>query len=264
MPELPEIESLTRSLRELVIGQVIVKATCDQPKAVQPPVEQFQALARGTVKAVSRRAKSFIFQLEAGSIWFHVGLRGQVIYEPTAGAREPALVTLDFASGSRLSIVRSFMGHARYMDSERSAEEWLKFGREPLDDSFTLDELRSVIAAGHRMSAKALLMDQSVIAGIGNTYSDEILHAAGLHPTTRMGELSDEEQHKLLDSMRSILLEAIAAGGEPDWIGLDGSAGQYAMKIHRRETCARCGSPSQRVSLQGRTGYFCPVCQQKR
>lgn len=262
MPEMPEIESMVRQLRGLVSGKVIVGATCGQPKAVKPSPPEFQALAKGPVVAVSRRAKSFIFELPTGSIWFHVGLGGRVVYESEADERRPSLVALEFADGSSLSIIRCFMGHAHFLNPEQSVEEWQRFGWEPLHDEFTPQALAAVISASPRLSVKALLMDQSKIAGIGNTYSDEILHAASIHPAARVGTLAESEQSRLFDAMQSVLTLAIASGGEPEWIGLDGGGGRYVMQIHRREDCGRCGSASSKITLQGRTSYYCPSCQQ--
>lgn len=264
MPELPEIESLTRDLRRLIPGKTIVAAHCGQPRAIKPAVEQFKELAKGPVVAVRRRAKSFIFQLDHGSIWFHMGLRGQVTYEAQPQPAAAAAVALDFADGSRLSIVRSFMGHAHFLTPEESDEQWQEFGWEPLDEAFTDEVFRTILAGSPRAAVKALLMDQSAIAGIGNYYGDEILHAARIHPSVRAAALAEDQQRRLLDAVRSVLAKAVEQRGEPEWISLDGRGGSFVAQIHGRDTCGRCGSASQKTSLQSRTTYFCPSCQPAR
>ena len=261
MPELPEIESMARQLWSLVSGKVIVRAICGQPKAVKPSPAEFQALAKGPVTGVSRRAKSLILELPTGSAWLHMGLGGQVVYEAETGKDHPALVAFEFADGSRLAIVHCFMGHARFLRPEQSVEEWQRFGLEPLHSKFTPEALGAIMSMTPRMTVKALLMDQSKIAGIGNTYSDEILHEAGIHPATRVSALCESDRCRLFDATQSVLTRAIAAGGEPEWIGFDGCGGRYVMQIHRREDCGRCGAASSKITLQGRTSYFCPSCQ---
>ena len=268
MPELPEIESLVRSLQPIIPGKTIVRAQCGQPKAIKPSVKEFETLAKGRVESVHRRAKSFIFKLGHGSIWFHVGLRGRVIYEPplrpyTSASTPPegATVSLAFSDGSRFSIVRSFMGHAHFLSPSDSEKEWNSYGKEPLDQDFTIELFLAILERNSKQPIKAILMDQSSIAGIGNYYSDEILHAAYVHPAARPVSIASEKRSQVYDSIRSVLARAIELRGEPEWIGLDGQGGRYVAQIHGRPDCGRCGGPSQTISIHGRTGYFCPACQ---
>ncbi len=263
MPELPEIETLTRDLGNLIPSKTIIGVECGQRKAIAPSVEQFTALARGEVTAVLRRAKSFVFRLDHAAIWFHMGLGGQVVYEREAQAG-PALVALKFSDGSRFAIVSSFMGHAHLLTPEESEQEWQRFGVEPLDQRFSVEVLENLLAVAPRRTLKAALMDQSTIAGIGNAYSDEILHAAKLHPATKAGDTSQGERRALYEAIRGVMALAIEQGGEPQWVGLNGQAGRFEMQIHRRKTCGRCGAAVHKCSLQGRTSYSCPSCQPQR
>lgn len=259
MPELPEIENLTAALRPRLAGRRIVGAQTRQPKMLNLPLNEFVARACQPVAGVCRRGKSAVLRLPDGGIWLHLGLGGLVTLGP-APDKEPQLALL-FDDGCHLAVDRCFMGNAHYLDEAEHARRWAELGPEPIAGDFTPERLRAVLAAKPRQALKALFLDQSRLAGIGNVYSDEIFHAAHLHPGRQAGSLSDEEVARLYAAIRGVLAEAIASGGEPGYLGLDGAPGRYAMRVHGREACLDCGSPVRQTTIGGRTGYYCPRCQ---
>ncbi|MHB1134228.1 MAG: Fpg/Nei family DNA glycosylase [Chloroflexota bacterium] len=259
MPELPEIEHLAASLRAAVVGRELVGVRCRQPKMLNLPLADFAALARGPVLAVERRAKSAVLRLERGSIWLHLGLSGEVrLGEPPQA--EPQLA-LRFADGSELVIDKSFMGHAHFIAAADSPRRWSEFGPEPLAEDFDLATLEAVLAAKPKQNLKALLMDQGRLAGVGNVYSDEVLHAARLHPGRTAGSLTPEQRRRLHEALRAVLSAAVAAGGADDYADAHGERGRYVMRIHGAHQCAVCGGPASKATFAGRTAYFCPSCQ---
>ena len=259
MPELPEIEHLASSLRPHLVGKRVAGVRCRQPRMLNLAPEAFAERARGRIVAVERRGKSCVLRLEEGAIWLHLGLGGVVALDgkqPT----QPQLA-IDFDGGTTLSIDRTFMGHAHLYDENAHARRWSELGAEPTAAAFTPERLREILARKPRLAVKAVLMDQSLIAGIGNVYSDEALHVARLHPRRQAGSLSREEVARLHAAIRSVLAEATAAGGEPNYVDLRGQSGGYEMRVHGRAACLDCGTPTSRISLGGRTAYFCPRCQ---
>jgi len=260
MPELPEIEHLAASLRATVVGRSIVGVRCRQPKMLNLPPEEFAARARGRIVAVARRGKSCLLRLEFGSIWLHLGLGGVVALAPEGGAN-PQLA-LVFADGQALTVDKTFMGHAHYYDAATDAQRWAELGVEPLAEEFTPARLGAILARKPKQTLKALLMDQSLIAGIGNVYSDEILLSARLHPARPAGSLPAAEVARLHAAVRAVLTEACAAGGAPEYADVLGRHGGYKMRIHGAKICGNCGGPVAQISSGGRTAYYCPHCQQ--
>ena len=259
MPELPEIEHLAASLRSTIVGRTIADTRCRQPKMLNLPPEEFARQARGRVVAVTRRGKSCLLRLDRGSIWLHLGLGGEVsLAERPEGEPQLALVLDD---GRQLTVDKTFMGHAHFFGEDDLPRRWQDFGPEPLGEQFTLADLKSLLANRAKQAVKALLMDQARLAGIGNVYSDEILHAASLHPARSAGSLTEEETVRLYDAIRSVLQEAVAAGGAAEYTDVRGERGHYQMRIHGAKICRTCGGPASKASFGGRTAYFCAVCQ---
>ncbi|MHB1416363.1 MAG: Fpg/Nei family DNA glycosylase [Chloroflexota bacterium] len=259
MPELPEIEHLAALLRPQLVGRSIVGVRCRQPKLLNLPLEEYSSRVRGRVVAVERRGKHCVLRLESGSVWLHLGLGGFVAVGPRPDAEPHLGLALD--DGRELTVDKVFMGRAYYYPEAEFAARWAELSPEPLADEFTLPVLQGILRRKVRQSLKALLMDQKLIAGIGNYYSDEILHAARLHPARLAGSLAEAEAIRLHAAMKAVLSEAVAAGGEADFVDIHGRGGGYRPRVHGRETCLDCGGPVQRESLGGRTAYFCPSCQ---
>ena len=111
------------------------------------------------------------------------------------------------------------------------------------------------------MGSKAALMDQALVAGVGNAYSDEALHRAKIHPARKLGSLSPEEVDRLWFAVRDVLAESIERGGDESYTNVAGQPGTFTSRVHGRKECATCGGPAVRQAFGGRTAYFCPACQ---
>lgn len=257
MPELPEIETLVRDMQPLLVGRSIIGVQCRQPKALNLPLEEFNRRCRGAIGRVWRRAKSAIIDLPEGHLWMHLGLGGRVLYGPDEVADATFAFLLN--NGARLSVRRTFMGRAHFVSPDEMSQRLAALGPEPLEVGHT--EFGALVFRGRSLSLKALLMDQSRISGIGNVYSDEILHRMQVHPARKASSLEAEQTGKLLETMRAVLEEALAARGEPGFVGLNGQGGSYILRIHGQTACRVCGTPAEKLSLAGRTAYRCPTCQ---
>lgn len=263
MPELPEVETIARGLRASVVGRSIVDFSTRQPKAINLPLDDFRERTRQAIRGVDRLGKSAILRLDHGAIWLHMGLSGQALVDdrdrPTPESEPIALFRLD--DGSRIRLERLFMGHAHYLTAEESAGRARKLGTDALSPEFTSARLGEMLSAKPNLSLKALLLDQSLLCGVGNVYSDEALHRAGLHPERKAASLGAEEVRRLHHALRSTLEASIALGGDESYSDVGGQPGRYTSRIHARKTCTACGGPAEKRSLGGRTAYFCPQCQ---
>ncbi len=261
MPELPEIESLSRQLAKHVVGDSITNVSTRQPRALNLPVEEFEDRVAGTISSVGRVGKSMTLQVPEGSIWLHLGVGGQVLLSKADDAPRGAVIRLDLASGQALTMQQIFMGHAHFHPREEAERLIASFGVDPLSKEFTVDFLTELFARKKKQTVKTLLMDQKLIAGIGNSYSDEVLFAAGIHPMRPAAELTPEEVEQLRQSTVEVLERAASLGGDNEYTDLFGVRGRSGTAIHSQERCARCGSPVTQIRAGGRTTYFCPSCQ---
>ncbi|MCL4458627.1 MAG: hypothetical protein M1136_05160 [Chloroflexi bacterium] len=261
MPELPEVETFSRNLGQCIVGKSIVDAHFKQPRALNLPPQEFARLVKGRIGAVRRRGKSVILILENGSIWLHLGLTGQPIYAQTGQDLSEATAWFRLDDQSQLAIYKSFMGHTHFVAPEEFDSRWAELGIEPLDPTFTVERFREILKSKPGMDTKAILMDQSLIAGIGNIYSDEILYRAGIRPDRKAVSLTPLEIARLHEAIKSVLTEAIELGGEAQYQDALGNKGRYIMQIHRQEHCPHCCSPVVQATFHGRRGYYCSNCQ---
>ncbi len=265
MPELPDLEVVKKILRQKIyqarITQVDIKspATVKKPSARQLVVE----IEGSTITGIDRRGKMLIFHLSNGKkIVLHMMLYGRLQYCPaTPPLTKDNLIIFNFDGYQlRFNDTRR-MAKLYCVDDLDQVEEIRKMGPEPLAEGFTLDTLQRILKK-QKTKIKALLMDQSKIAGIGNAYADEILFAAGIHPNKTTLSLSIDEQQRLFNAMREVLtcsMEEIARH-----IG-DQIEIEYRdhLKVHGRagEPCPRCETTIAEIKVEGRGTAFCPSCQ---
>lgn len=264
MPELPEIESLCRELRPRILGRRLLGARVSQPKAVNVAPEELSRQVYGqVVEEVYRRGKHLVVALPGGALWLHLGLTGQVTIRRAGQSQQDSKVVVAFAldDGSELRLERAFMGQAHFLSRSESQQREQQLGLEPLSPEFTAATLQQLAAARPRWPLKVFLTEQEVIAGLGNTYGDEILFRARLHPARPLSTLSPAEWQAVQQATQEVIAEAIELGGQPDYVGLEGRPGRYANRVHGREICPACGSLLEKLTLRGRTTYFCPRCQ---
>lgn len=263
MPELPEAETVARELARNVAGKRIVRVTFREPKGLnQAPEEFLKGVTGRAVKRVQRRAKAVVLFLDRDdTLWLHMGLRSVVGYVKKEYLPVNPFLALTFEDDTAFFMDKTFMGYAHYVNHSEFAHRWGTSGVEPLSDDFTIARLRDIVKKKSGQAIKAILMDQQIIAGIGNIFSDEILHVAGIHPARKAATLAEDEIGRLHSAIRDVLNQAVEAGGGPEWIGMTGKESGFKATVHGKTECATHGSPVKKLSFGGRTGYICEKAQ---
>lgn len=265
MPELPEMETYKNLLKQLIGGHPITGVVINREKSINVPTEQFSRQVKNQkIDSIDRRAKHLIFRLQNGScLLLHLMLGGSMFYGTKKEQPDRTIqIQLNFGD-HHLYFIGLRLGYLHLFSPEMIKSELQKIGAEPLDPNFSMDEFHSIIKS-KKGTLKSTLINQEVIAGIGNRYSDEILWHAQLSPERRMNEHNQKEVMRLYQSIRTILQQAIQQGGYmgPLFNG-DSKTGGYGMNVHSREgkACPRCNTPIARVEISSRKTYFCKNCQ---
>ena len=280
MPELPEVETVRRGLQPHLEGHRIVRAEARRPDLRWPlPPDLVQVLTGARVTGLRRRSKYILADLEdRGSLLLHLGMSGRMLIEDEAqGAfhRDPAIlprhdhVVFWTERGTRITFndARRF-GMVDLIAPGAMHPLLAQLGPEPLSDEFT-PEILGRAFDGRRAPVKAALLDQRIVAGLGNIYVSEALHRAGIDPRRAAGRIGAGRLSALVGHIRDVLVEAIAAGGSSlrDHRQAAGELGyfQHAFRVYDREG-APCPSPGctgsiRRIVQSGRSSYFCPDCQ---
>lgn len=269
MPELPEIELLKQEMANVVgrqVAQVLV------PKEDDFPLDELKALLEGaTITQVRRRGKMLVIEFDAAqALIVHLMMVGQLLLSPPfTGEPNDVRMILHFGDGSQLTLGQVPLKYVHLLPIDH-VEEWpgiKKLGIDALDEAFTAELLRRMLSK-RRGAIKSFLLNQAHIAGIGNTYADEILFQAGLYPKRSASSLSTEEMRRLYASITETLHRGIELGGSSEmaFVHLDGSQGAFQehFQVNQRqgEPCFVCGTPIERIKIGGRGTYFCPKCQE--
>ena len=270
MPELPEVETIRRSLAPHLCGAAIAAVPLLDPHAVaEPDPDALAALLPGRrVRAVNRRAKYLVFALDSHNLVVHLRMSGRLRLVRQVEETRYLRAQWNLASGHALCFydLRRF-GRIWLVDDARLAEIFAPLGPEPFDRALTTAALQERLK---RRSAalKPLLLNQHFIAGLGNIYVDEALHFSKLHPRRPADSLQLEETTALLKAIRRILREAIDYGGttfDAVYSDADGRPGRYRerLAVYRRagEPCLTCGAPIARIVVAQRGTHLCPRCQ---
>jgi formamidopyrimidine-DNA glycosylase len=279
MPELPEVETVRRGLAGRVVGRKVERVDVGRERTVRRTSKQqvVDGLTGATIIAADRRGKYLLCPLDTGdTMMVHLRMSGQLLLA-AAGAPRPAhthvVLTLSGEPAEELWFVdpRTF-GEVVVFDPDHvdvELPELARMGVDPLADGLDAITLGALLAS-RRTRLKPLLLDQHVIAGIGNIYADEILHAAKLHPERVAGSLRRREVVRLHDEMHEILEAAVGAGGstlgDAQYVDLMGSGGSYQddHRVYGRagERCSTCGKGIIRRTVSGgRSTHYCPWCQ---
>lgn len=266
MPELPEVQNVVQTIRPGLIGKRIVRVASLRRDIVQPESFDVVSLLRNAVvKDVQRRAKRIVLELDSGvRFYIHLGMTGQLtIDSEDAPTKKHTHFIADIEDGRQLRFVdpRRF-GGIYLLESERSEA----IGPEPLTmRTATLAQRLSRT----RRAIKTALLDQKTIAGIGNIYADESLHAAQIHPLTTASELTTEQIARLAISIKRVLRRAIRAGGSSlrDYVNGLGERGSFQTrhKVYDRagKPCTSCKAPIVRAVVGGRSTHWCENCQKR-
>jgi formamidopyrimidine-DNA glycosylase len=289
MPELPEVETVRRGLAPALVGKRIVKAKTRRADLRFPFPPRFAAKLTGRrVDALERRAKYLLAHLDDGMVWItHLGMTGR--WSILGAKQQPGdfyyaeppdpthtHVVIDMESGAKGEMIRLEFNDPRrfgYMDliaeDALAAHPWFKgLGPEPLGNEFNLPYLKKALA--HKKAPiKAALLDQRIVAGLGNIYVVEALYRAHISPLREAGRIAAVRLERLFHAIRAVLEEAIEAGGSTlsDYASVDGAQGgfQHRFRVYDREgaTCLTpdCGGTIQRVVQSGRSTFWCARCQ---
>lgn len=271
MPELPEVETTVRGLASVLDGQTITRLTLRREGLRRPfPQDLAQAMIGARVSGLSRRAKYGLIHTERGrTMVFHLGMSGRWRIDPEAlGKHDHLLIETGHGHTLALNDARRF-GSVDLVETD-ALEQWGPFaalGPEPLGPGLTPRHLADALK-GRIAAVKLLLLDQAIVAGLGNIYVCEALHRARIAPTREGGAISLPALRRLVPEIRAVLEEAIAAGGSTlrDYARPDGELGYFAKdwRVYGREgePCG-CGTPVARIVQGGRSTFFCPKCQKQ-
>lgn len=276
MPEMPEVEIIKRIIEPQITGQSILAVTINNTQVIASHDEQlFTRLLTGqTVKSMSRRGKFLTIHFESGDrIVIHLRMTGQLLVTPADyPAEKHTHFIAELAGGSQIRYIdiRRF-GRFWYLkaDEEDSITGQDKLGLEPLDDALTGVYLKTKLGERKR-AIKELLLDQSVIAGIGNIYSDEILYAAGIYPGEKCTDLDVEDWDCLAEKIRGIIAWGIDMNEMTAEEYLAGKGKEYRntphLRIYGREgqLCGQCQQTIERIVIGGRSSCYCPSCQRRK
>ncbi len=284
MPELPEVETIVRSIRPLLVGKVLGRVRVLDLRTVAGSgnirrgstdlaLRFEEGLVGEEIVGVGRRAKNFFLEFASGKYLVgHLKMTGKLLYEAEKGA---------LVSGPHVRVIFELsQGVLVYDDIRRfgsllvypslsvwEATEKTTYGLEPLSKDFTLDRFVGRLWQRPRLSVKAALLRQDIVAGIGNIYCDEACFRARLHPGRVLASLETKEMYMLHRAIKYILSRAIRYGGSSvsDYVLPDGRKGSYA-RFHRvygraGKPCSMCGISLQKQVIAGRTTVYCPACQ---
>jgi formamidopyrimidine-DNA glycosylase len=298
VPELPEVETVKRGLHKLIIGRKIISVKHDNPRSFPNSASDVDAFLIGAnVVDVRRRAKVLMIDLSSKyTLVIHLKMTGQLVFDgssasipdeteapsPRFGAGHPndslinklpdksTRVTFEFDDKSHLYFndQRKF-GWVRLMPTVEvpNIDFMKRVGPEPLEADFTATQFADRFTRRARTTIKAAILDQSVIAGVGNIYADEALWGAYIHPSRMVGSITPDEFEKLYTEVRFVMNLSIEKGGSTNrnYVDAEGKKGSYMdfARVFRREglPCPRCGTEIIKIRVAGRGTHICPVCQ---
>ena len=282
MPELPEVETVRRGLLPAMEGKRIARTEIRRPDLRWPFPENMAARLNGkTITALRRRSKYILADLSSGeTLLIHLGMSGRMQIDgadtaefhaelPTPAKHDHVIFHMEGGARIAFNDARRF-GAMDLMPTAGQDDHWLlsKIGPEPLGNAFNAPYLRAQLQ-GRNTPIKSALLDQRIVAGLGNIYVCEVLHRTGISPKRKAGNLSGARVDTLLPAIRDVLGEAIEAGGSSlrDHRQTNGDLGyfQHSFAVYDREGagCAKpdCGGDIRRIVQSGRSSFYCPACQ---
>jgi len=288
MPELPEVQTTVDDLKNRVKNRIIVNVWTDTPQIIKRPhLKDFiKNIKNKKIEKIWRRGKNIIIDLSSGySLLIHQKLTGHLLFGKWEKRNNK---WLPLGGGELAEPVNSFIHFILFLDNGQmvalsdarkfaKVELWKKeelvsvlqeLGPEPLEKKFTFEKFKERLR-GKKGNIKEVLMDQKVIAGIGNIYSSEALWHSRIHPLTKVKDLSEQELKNLYKAIKEVLKKGIKLKGESfsDYRRPDGSKGEFEIerRVYQREgeKCVRCGALIERLILGQRSAFFCPSCQKR-
>jgi len=287
MPELPEVETIRLGLTQLLPGRTIRDAWHDWPKSFPNNSQDVQHhMVGASIVTVRRRAKVLMIDLSSRySLVVHLKMTGQLVFRSATehfGAGHPSHSLVGELPDTSTRVIVTFTDGSRLFFNDQRKFGWMrllptteveqlaffqKVGPEPLGDDFTVADFIARLQRRSKSGIKAALLDQTVIAGVGNIYADESLWGARIHPETKVAALSHNQFRELYTSLRAVLQLSIQKGGSTDrnYVNHEGKRGSYLSFAHvfRRQgqPCTRCGTIIVKTRVAGRGTHTCPHCQ---
>jgi formamidopyrimidine-DNA glycosylase len=272
MPELPEVETVSLGLQKRALGRRILAVEIRHPSVIVGSPEQFTAELEGrTIVSIRRKGKALALELEADNgpprfMLVRLGMTGQFTVTARETPPEPhthVLLALGDREEVRFRDVRRF-GRLRCCTREEMEAAFDRLGpdAQQVSEEHFLSALRA-----RRGAIKSWLMNQQLLAGLGNIYADESLFVAGIHPLAQPGRISARKARRLFRAVRKVLDHAVKLQGTSfrDYVDIEGRPGNYEprLRVYQRtgKPCRRCGRPIRRIVIGGRSSHFCPRCQ---
>ncbi|SDW95665.1 DNA-(apurinic or apyrimidinic site) lyase [Marininema mesophilum] len=273
MPELPEVETVKKTLQKLISGKTIEEGVVTLPRIIQEPPspDLFQEMLKGqTIHDVGRRGKFLRIFLDTHVLVSHLRMEGRYhLAMKDEPIEKHTHVRFCFTDGTELRYkdVRQFgTMHLYPLGEDLKRPPLAKLGPEPLSEDFTLAGFQRSLS-GRRTKIKSLLLNQAFLSGLGNIYVDEALFGASILPERLVESLTPDDVERLYTSIRSVLSTAVEAGGSSvrSYVDGNGEMGMFQLQIkvygRKGEACHQCGEPIQRIVVTGRGTHFCTTCQ---
>lgn len=273
MPELPEVETIKKTLENLVIDKKISDITIHWPKIIKQPddISHFKTILTGeTIRKMDRRGKFLLFYLDDHVLVSHLRMEGKYRVVPSIEPIEKHThVIFHFTDDSELRYhdVRKFgTMHVFPIGQELTAKPLNQLGPDPFQEAYTFEYVMDKMGKTRR-NIKAALLDQSIIAGLGNIYVDEVLFLSHIHPEKRANTLSENEMKKVWQNAQLVLEKAVKQGGTTIRSYVDGAGemGMFQQELYvygqQNEPCKQCGMEIVKLKVAGRGTHICPTCQ---
>ena len=273
MPELPEVETVRRGLERLIVGRKIVSVDVRVPKMVKTDLSAFESDLLGqTIQSIGRRGKYLLLNLDEQVIISHLRMEGKyLLFEHQVPEDKHFHIFFDLDDGATLVYkdVRKFGTMELVAENQVAAYfQKRKLGPEPTKEDFDVAEFTRKLSASIKL-IKPYLLDQTLVAGLGNIYVDEVLWAAKIHPERQANSLQKAEINLLHDEIIRILQLGIKKGGSTirtyqNALGENGTMQEYLQVYGKTdEPCPRCATPIEKIKVGGRGTHFCPACQKR-
>lgn len=273
MPELPEVETVRRALEQLVVGATVTDAQVYWPKIINYDeyggVEGFERDMRGqTLQAIHRRGKYLLFEWDDYAWISHLRMEGKFLvvdHQEPRDAYSHVVLSLDDGRDLRYRDVRKF-GRIQMLPKAELKNGVQKLGLGPEPENLTAEYLAGKFARTQRL-IKPVLLDQKVLAGVGNIYADEVLFRSHVHPMQPANTLTTSEIKLISESVQAIMSAATAQGGTTirSYANAYGEAGQFQVALHAYgqagKPCSRCGTQIEKIKVAQRGTHYCPNCQ---
>ncbi|MFD1362230.1 DNA-formamidopyrimidine glycosylase [Lentibacillus salinarum] len=276
MPELPEVETIKNTLKRFVLDKTIIDVSVFWPNIIKRPddIEQFKHLLTGqTIQAINRKGKFLLFELDDAILVSHLRMEGKYNVHPSEEpVKKHTHVIFKFSNGEELRYndVRKFgTMHVFEKGNELNRKPLNQLGPDPFDDAFTVDYLYQKLKKTDRV-IKSVLLDQTVVAGLGNIYVDETLFKAKTHPLKKANKLKKKEAEAIWEAAIVTLREAVALGGTTirSYVNSQGDMGMFQQELfvygQENEPCKECGKPVVKMKIGGRGTHVCVSCQKMK